>query len=928
MMTTAQLQPIKLTVMKYYFLFFYMSISITLVAQSENFTQYVNPFIGTGGHGHTFPGATLPFAMVQLSPDTRIDGSWDGCSGYHYDDSIIYGFSHTHLSGTGCSDYGDIAFLPIFSTTKIDPKLLGASNYGVSYKHENEKATAGYYEVLLNNCVKVALTSTLRAGIQKYSCPETGYLYIKLNLNHRDALLEGSIHEINSTSYSGIRRSKAWANNQELYYYFQLSKAPLDHKIVQGKHGDEQLFLVYEVKKGDMILIKTALSGVDEAGAKNNLEKEINDFDFNKYIINASKQWNNELSKIKVYESTREKKIVFYTALYHCMIHPSIMNDIDNRYRGRDGKIHSTEGKFDYYSVFSLWDTYRALHPLLTVIDQKRSNDFIQTFIKQYEEGGRLPVWELWGNETNCMIAYHAVSVIWDAYNKGIRDYDVSKAYQAMKSIAMEQTDALVSYQKYGYIRADDDAESVSKTLEYAYDDWCIAQMAKSLNKMDDYTYFMERSSSWKNVYDPISGFMRARKNGTMYEPFSPFMVDNNYTEANSYQYSFYVPQDLNQFNDLLGGPAKLEQKLDELFTVSSTTEGRQQADITGLIGQYAHGNEPSHHIAYLYTNTSKRNNYIHYIIDSFYRNTTDGLIGNEDCGQMSAWYVWSAMGLYPVCPGKNELSYSESIFDSIKITMGKNNITLRKNKEVQLFPPSSLINENKQSEVEAMVPYIYPTQKIFKDSAIIKMGGGTSIYYSINQKPFELYTKELILKDKSYIQFYGLNNQVKSKMQEAIFYKLPNDKRVILNCTYNPQYHAGGAAGLIDGIHGNVNWRKGDWQGYQAQDFNAIIQLDTIQKIQHVKSTFLQDQRSWIFYPTSYEVYTSIDGKNYDLNYSKTYDIERADDKNSITLLDAEINSTCKFIKVVAKNYGKLPSWHEGAGGDAFIFIDEIDAN
>ena len=913
--------------MKYINLVLLVFASTFLFSQSENYTQYVNPFIGTGGHGHTFPGATVPFAMVQLSPDTRIDGSWDGCSGYHYSDSLIYGFSHTHLSGTGCSDYGDIAFLPTFVNKMVAPINELETKFGIPFSHANEKSTAGYYQVSLANGINVELTATTRAGIQKYTYSSTGFSCIKLDLNHRDQLIHGSIHAINSTTFSGERSSKAWAKDQELFYYFQVSKIPTEQKIVKGNNGDEILLLFFEVKKGESIFVKTAISSVDEAGAKNNLEKEIPDFDFNKYIIQASKKWNDELSKIKVFGNTTEKKTIFYTALYHCMIHPSILNDVDYRYRGRDNKIHSTEGKFNYYSVFSLWDTYRALHPLLTLIDEKRTNDFIQTFIKQYEQAGRLPIWELWSNETNCMIGYHAVSVIWDAFNKGINNFDKEKAYEAMKSIAMENSDAINSYKRYGYIRADDDAESVSKTLEYAYDDWCIAQMAATLNKTEDYNYFMNRSISWKNVFDPLTGFMRARKNGTLYEPFSPFMVDNNYTEANSFQYSFYMPHDLDSYISMIGGIENLDKKLDELFTAKTSTEGREQADITGLIGQYAHGNEPSHHIAYLYNDFTKRNYYINQIINQFYKNTPDGLIGNEDCGQMSAWYVWACMGHYPVCPGKNEFQNATSIFDSVYIfhnqkTMLLNNASLYSiyNRENDDF--SSLIKK----EEAPMVPFIYPTQKIFKDSTTLKLGGASTIYYSLNNAPFVKYENEISINENSSILFYAVHSKIISPTQEAHFYKIPNDKIVTLHCTYNPQYHAGGAQGLIDGVHGDINWRKGDWQGYQGQDVEVIIQLDKIKPVKTVSSYFLQDQGSWIFFPTSYLIYTSIDGINYEKQSEQKFDIKKSDEHNSLQTYTANIATECKFIKIVAKNYGKLPQWHPGVGGDSFIFIDEVE--
>jgi predicted alpha-1,2-mannosidase len=895
---------------------------------SQNLTQYINPMIGTGGHGHTFPGPTLPFAMVQLSPDTRVDGSWDGCSGYHYSDNTIYGFSHTHLSGTGCSDYGDIAFMPYFGADVFTLSIDKLIKKGVQYAHQNEIAKAGYYSVVLDNKVKVELTTTTRSGIQKYSFQEKGHTKIVLNLKHRDELLKGKINEIDVVTFSGLRESKAWAERQRLYFYFNLSRLPLKSEIIKGSKGDELLVLEYDVKNGDEILIKTGISGTDEAGAIGNLDGEMPNFDFEKYRINANAIWNAQMMKIKTYGGTETEKYNFYTALYHSMIHPSIFSDIDNRYRGRDGKVYNTEGEFDYYTVFSLWDTYRALHPLLSVIEIKRTNDFIHTFIKQHEQVGKLPIWELWSNETNCMIGYHAVSVIWDSYAKSIRAYNPGKAFKAMRDMAKDTTNpAVKSYMTYGYVRADDDAESVSKTLEYAYNDWCISQMALKLGFSKDYNEFSNRSRNWINVFDPQTGFMRPRLNSTQMTPFTPYMVDNNFTEANSYQYSFYVPHDLPKFKQMLGGEKAFERKLDELFSAKSKTEGREQADITGLIGQYAHGNEPSHHIAFLYKDRAKRTSIVKQIRDNFYKNTPDGLIGNEDCGQMSAWYVWAAMGMYPVCPGDKHMTRCDAIFDSVEIKADVWTIHSEKGDTTEFFnmKDQHLAVEEINLDIQRQ-PYIEPCQKIFKDKQWIKLAGGDKIKYSINDE-IEKAFKDSILIDKTcQVKFYTEIGEQKTNTQIAQFYQLPNDRTVTLNCTYNPQYHAGGPMGLVDGIYGNENWRKGDWLGFQSQNFETIITLNESKPIKEISTTFLSDQRSWIFYPTEYKISTSIDGVKYDDVFTIGIEVPRADDKNYVKRMNHKLNTEAKYIKIWAKNYGKIPDWHPGAGGDAFIFVDEVE--
>lgn len=675
--------------------------------------DYVNPMVGTGGHGHTFPGAVWPFGMVQLSPDTRIDDSWDGCGGYYYEDSFIYGFSHTHLSGTGVSDYGDVLMMPTGGPSSRLPSFNPYA-YRSRYSHSSEVAEAGYYSVYLPVYeIKVELTATERMGVHRYtyysSMNQSQYTArVLIDLNHRDKLLSHSLEQLDERRIGGWRQSKAWANNQWVYFTMEF-----DHeisRIIKSQDGKQAIvefdFQRSNGEKSNPVQLETlvGISFTDAKGARGNLiyEKDMavirlgdvkRFWDFDMYRKQAKDAWNQELSKIKVtsdYEAQAFRvgaesakrdieKRKFYTALYHCMIHPSLASDADGRYRGRDQQIHRAglykENAPPYhkvYSVFSLWDTYRALHPLLSIVDPDRTIDFVRTFLLQYRQGGKLPVWELGSCETECMIGYHSVSVIADVMMKEIgvtRDamgqpkypFDYKLALEAMVHSARLKDSAFLDLygQKLGYMGIENTAESVSKLLEYAYDDWCIARVAQALPSAPPSLVqeFYARSERWKNLYDEKIGFMRPRVNGGWLSPFDPKEVNNHFTEANAWQYSMYVPHDILGMMDKLGGVNATEKHLDSLFGTDSRTTGRDQADISGLIGQYAHGNEPSHHMAYLYNycgKPEKAQGIIDYVCKQFYKDSPDGLIGNEDCGQMSAWYVMSSMGLYPVCPGSN----------------------------------------------------------------------------------------------------------------------------------------------------------------------------------------------------------------------------------------------------------------------------------
>jgi predicted alpha-1,2-mannosidase len=963
----------------------YLLLLVVRIYGQQNYAQYVDPMIGTGGHGHTFPGATVPFGMVQLSPDTRIDGSWDGCSGYHYDDTKIYGFSHTHLSGTGCSDYGDILLFP--TTETITTADLKKQKYSSTFTHANEKANAGYYSVQIDNGVKAELTSTSRVGFHQYQFNESEFAYIILDLELRDKVINALATINGNNKVIGYRRSQAWAQDQYIAYALEFSQPFVDvmtadgsvfngTKNIEGKNV--RLCFKFKMPSDRVIKTKVALSPASSEGAEKNMAAECTHWDFEKIKKAAEADWNKELSKIEIKTSSQEQKKIFYTALYHTMVQPNVAMDVDGTYRGRDNKLHKAVG-FTYYSVFSLWDTFRGAHPLYTIIDQKRTSNFINTFIKQYEEGGRLPVWELASNETECMIGYHAVSVIADAIVKGIKGFDYEKAFKACKNSAMLDHFGLKTYKANGFISSEEEGESVSKTLEYAYDDWCIAQIAKTLNKPSDFQYFIKRSQSWKNIFDKETGFMRPRKNGNYISPFEPREVNLHYTEGNAWQYAFFVPQDIKGLITKIGGQEKFGEKLDELFTTTSITTGRNQADITGLIGQYAHGNEPSHHMAYLYNyiNESHRTAfYVNQIITDFYKAAPDGLIGNEDCGQMSAWYILSSIGFYQVTPGSKNYLFGSPQFENVKInlesgkaftlsTLEKNisniyigskkvnglneeknyltqdqimnghsveiemsNIALDPNSNKNLFPD---LNTSPTLNI-VPVPVIHSVSNIFKDSLQIEIKSESPTRYAICDKGepikvFKTYTKPFFIHADKTIYAYAVTNKIVSDTIYGSYHKLNHNWSIRLLNQYNPAYTADGDQGVIDNIRGDENWKKGNWQGYWGKDFDATIDLGKLETVSSISAGFLQDSRSWIIFPKKLSVYTSDDNTNFVLFGSIDYPVEATDEKIQVKNLSVGNKKVItRYIKIKAQNFGKLPESHEGKGGDTWLFIDEVE--
>ena len=638
---------------------------------TSDYTRYVDPFIGSAGHGHVFVGANVPFGAVQLGPVNIFEG-WDWCSGYNYASNTILGFTHTHLSGTGIGDLNDILLLPVsgkvplFKGTKEDM----INGYGSYFSHENEVSKPGYYSVLLDKYkIKAELTASERVGFHKYTFNSATDSHVLLDLADGvgwDKPVKTFIKKINETTLVGYRFSEGWAADQRVYFAMEFSEpisglALYDDKTAVSGNEAEGLkmkaVLDFTSLKNKQVLVKVGISPVSYENAAANIKAEIPDWDFAKAVKEATSKWNKELSKIEIKANDKTMK-VFYTALYHTAFAPSIFNDTNEDYRGTDKKVYE-KANFTNYTTFSLWDTYRGLHPLYTITQPDKINDIVKSFLAIYQQQGRLPVWHLMGNETNTMNGNHSIAVIVDAYLKGYRDYDVALAYEAIRKTAMQTRDGMDYVQKLEYIPADKMLETVGNALEYAIDDYCVAQMAKSLNKTEDYTYFSKRANLYKLYFDKETTFMRGKlTNGNWRTPFNPLSSahrKDDYVEGNAWQYTWLVPQDPYGLIDLFGSESKFLAKLDSLFLITEKVEGEEVSpDISGLIGQYAQGNEPNHHIPYLYAYAGepwKTAKLIREIDEKFYSTKPDGLCGNEDLGQMSAWYVLSSMGFYSVNP-------------------------------------------------------------------------------------------------------------------------------------------------------------------------------------------------------------------------------------------------------------------------------------
>ncbi len=662
--------------------------------QQENLARYVDPFIGTGFHGHVFVGANVPFGAVQLGPGNLSEG-WDWCSGYHISDSTIVGFQHTHLSGTGIGDLGDISLMPTTGPVKVRKGSIKnmQSGYVSLFSHHDETVRPGYYAVKLKRYqIGVKLTATERVGFHEYTFPKSNEAHILIDLQEGigwDRPVETSIQQVNETTLTGYRFSTGWAKDQRIFFAAVFSKPIKNFSVydsVMAKTGTALTgkkvkgVFNFVTSEGEKLLVKVGISPVSIENAMMNIRAEIPGWNFNQVVAAADQAWEKQLQKVQVKTANESQKKVFYTALYHTMIAPSIFNDHNGDYCGTDKKVHA-KAAFTNLTTFSLWDTYRALNPLYTLIQPEKISDIINSMLAIYQQQGKLPVWHLMGNETNTMVGYSAVPVLADAYLKGFKGFDADLAFEAVKASAMDNDRGIKYVKKLGYIPADSSVESVAMGLEYSIDDSGIAAMAKKMGRTIDYQYFNKRAQNYRNYFDPKTHFMRARLNQNQFRtPFSPFESRHavgDYTEGNAWQYTWLVPQDVKGLIALQGGDQAFTRKLDSLFIAKGSMGKESSPDISGLIGQYAHGNEPSHHITYLYAYAGqpwKTAEKVRFIMNNFYTDKPDGIIGNEDVGQMSAWYVLSALGFYQVNPTSGVYVFGSPLFNeaTVKLAQGK----------------------------------------------------------------------------------------------------------------------------------------------------------------------------------------------------------------------------------------------------------------
>ncbi|WP_321436472.1 GH92 family glycosyl hydrolase [uncultured Bacteroides sp.] len=652
--------------------------------QKIELARYVDPFIGTGGHGHTYPGATQPLGAVQLSPDTRF-GNWDACAGYYYNDSTINGFSHTHLSGTGCIDLGDVLFRPLAKST--ESVSLNDILQPSPFSHKDEKAYPGYYSVILKDGnIKTELTSTIYTGVHRYTFSKGTPKSIAIDLAHsldNEFIYESEIAKTGINEISGMRRTRGWVDNQYVYFVAQFSqpiqslsffnegKKVLDNTTLKGKNI--QAVAGFNSNDKKPIVVKVGLSIVSRENARENLQHDVSGFDFEAVRNTSFNEWDKALAAFQVTGGRQDDIKNFYTALYHTLVVPNIVSDVNGDYRRQDLSVGHLPKDKKQYSTFSIWDTFRAWNPLMTLTDTTLVKNTINSFLNIYDESGELPIWPLSAGETGTMIGYHSVAVISDAYLKGIRSFDAEKALKAMVASSEKNKKGADYYIKCGFIPSNIKKESISCLLEFAYDDWAIAQMAKAMGKDEIYNTYIKRSRNYLNVFDGYTGFFRGKRlDGNWDTPFNPYEISRNYTEANAWQYRFFVPHDINGLVSLMGGKDNFINALDSLFTTNSPLVG-DLVDVSGLVGQYAHGNEPSHHMAYLYNYVGrpwKTQQMVRRLLREMYHPAPDGISGNEDCGQMSAWYVLSSLGLYPVCPGSNEFNLTSPLFGKAVITL------------------------------------------------------------------------------------------------------------------------------------------------------------------------------------------------------------------------------------------------------------------
>ena len=979
----------------------FMLLVIGCDAPPTRLCQQVDPFIGTGGHGHTFPGATVPFGMVQVSPDTRLEG-WDGCGGFHITDDVVYGFSHTHLQGTGVSDYGDVLLMP--TVGPMDTGATWQERYRDRFVPGSQQAHAGHYSCELERSgISVEVTAGARVGWHRWTLKDLDTLQLVVDLAHRDDVLSYGMYPVDDSTLVGLRVSKNWAEEQHVYFAMRFDEpfewldqmAELNAEYGEdGLLNQEMTFVpIFSLIFKDVTSVESrvALSFVDVEGALNNLNSEApsaGGFDGAK--AKAEQAWDQALGRIRIQEKDPVERTIFYTSLYHSLTVPNLASDADGRYRGTDLAVHKGQVDAPRYTVFSLWDTFRATHPLLNVLEPERTEEFIQNFIAMHEEGGQLPMWELAGNYTGCMIGYHAVPVIADAWAKGLRGFDADAALEAMVAAATANELSKPVWDSLGYLPLERESESVSKTLEYAFDDACIARMAEDMGRVDVAARFGKRAQGWQNLFNPENEFIQPRYGAAWREAFDPTEVTFEYTEANGWQYNFFVPHDVSKHMEMLGGPEGYASMLEEMFSGSSRMSGRHQSDITGLIGQYAHGNEPSHHMAYLPAfagHPERTQMLVDSICDVMYTAEPDGLSGNEDCGQMSSWYIWSALGLYPVTPGSDQYVIGTPRFDGFEWDLPNGKILRMSAKRES---PNSIyvhgwsvdgvaLNRSWVSHSELMAggtwsfdlkddpagedgwggpqkdwpvsdwelgdeefvtaPFLNAPRSYSGDSLAVSIGcvhEGASVGYrmgddlqSLAKRPFENVDGPVMVHGTQVIQMVAETANGKSAVVTGRIARVNPDYKVDVRYPFANQYAAGGEQALIDGIRGEgADFRTGDWQGYYGQPAEVTVDLGGLYQVNGMSVGVLQDVKSWIWAPSRITCSVSLDGEVFEAFGQAGTGMEPEDYTPQTERVSFSGSREARYVKLELAHFngGEIPDWHLGRMNPTWVFADEFE--
>ena len=961
--------------------------------------ESVDPFIGTGGHGHTYPGATVPFGMVQLSPDTRLEG-WDGCGGFHITDDVVYGFSHTHLQGTGVSDYGDVLLMP--TVGPMDTADAWRDRYRDRFVEGSQHAHAGYYRCELERSeLEVELTASERVGFHRWTLSSPDTLQLVVDLAHRDDLISYGMYPLDDSTLVGLRVSDNWAEEQHVYFAMRFS-APFEWMDqmaeLEVEMGDDYVLKqeltyvpIFSLLFNDVEVLESrvSLSFVDIDGAVSNLNSEAPDaFGFDAARAAAEADWNAALGQIQIEEKEVEERTIFYTSLYHSLTVPNLATDVDGRYRGTDLQVHQGDVASPRYTVYSLWDTFRATHPLLNVLEPERTQQFVRNFLDMHDEGGSLPMWELAANYTGCMIGYHAVPVIADAWAKGLRGFDAERALEAMVAEATADELSKPVWDSLGFLPLEKESESVSKTLEYAFDDACIARMAADMGNVEVAERFGRRAQGWKNLFNPDNEFLQPRYGAAWREAFDPTEVTFEYTEANGWQYNFFVPHDVSGHMALLGGAEGYADMLERMFAGSSRLSGRHQSDITGLIGQYAHGNEPSHHMAYLpsYAGHPERTQaLVDSICDVLYTAEPDGLSGNEDCGQMSSWYVWSALGLYPVTPGSDIYVLGTPRFERASWTLPEGGtLDLRVKRESpesvyihglqidgvpttkgwvthdQLMAggvwrfdlkdapaPAGGFGMNPEDwpvanwtlgdETFVAAPFINAPRSYSGERISVTLGSieeEAQVTYRVAESvegasgPFLPVEGPVVVEGTQVIQLMAEKGGRKSAVVSGRIASVNPNYQVDIEFPYANQYAAGGDRALIDGIRGEgADFRTGDWQGYYGGDATITVDLGSVHRVTGMRVGILQDVKSWIWAPASVTCRTAMDLSDFDIYGNQASRMDPEDYTPMTERIEFKGNRLARYLRLELSQFngGEIPEWHLGRWNPTWVFADEF---